>query len=404
MGAAAAAVAAMGTSAAFAQDASIVLGSDANIASAQPPDTRVLSFGLAAAGVYNSNVAGVNAATAAKEGLTPGDEILSPAVTADIVWPVGPESVFLHGSAGYNFYAHNTILNSQDIDIRTGLNAKVDRCSGKVTAAYTSNQSNLNELTISVVRNVESDESIAVSAWCPRQVGLVPAASLSEAAAQNSNPIQDPSNFDTFKATVGVGYTQPMFGVLSLYGVYDDTEFPNRMPADGYNLYGVGIRYDRRLGARIEAVGSLSYCELDPELADEPRFSGPTYSLDGTFRATGKIKAHVRLERLLEPALQLNTTYDIQEIYLAEAVYAMSSRLSATIGVSQENDDYRGGALIPAVDVTHQTLNDVYASASLDVGRRLVLVFDLREERRSANLLTYDYTSTRVGLTARVKL
>jgi hypothetical protein len=403
IGAAIATAAALAGGATRAQDAAVVFASDAESASAQPAETRSVSWSVDAALAYDSNVAGLDALTAAKEGLKPSDDIFSPGVAADVVLPVGPDSVFLHGSAGYNFYGRNTILNSQDVHLDGGFDARLARCNSQVTATYTNGQSNLNELTVGVVRNVEDDESITLTASCPRRVGLIPTVSVSDEAAHNSNPLQQPSNFNSAKATFGIGYAQPMLGVLSLYGFYDDTEFPNRLPEDGYKLYAVGVRYDRRLGARIEAVASLSYSELSPDLAGDPSFNGPTYSLDGTFRATGKIKAHVRLERLLEPVLQLDATYAIEQTYLAEAVYAVNSRVNATIGVSEQLEDYRGAFLAPAVDVTHETLDALYASASLDLGRRLVLVFDVREERRSANLTAYDYASTRVGLTARAK-
>lgn len=369
-----------------------------------------LAIDLAVDGTYNSNVAQVSAASAAKEGLKPEDESVNPSVSADLNWPIGAESFFLHGSAGYDFYGRNPILDSQVIALNTGLDATVGHCTGKVTVGYNSQQSSLSELTIGVVRNVTDDKSIAVQATCPRATGFAPSVSLSGHVVNNSNAAEVPSNDNTFTARAGVVYTRPMFGLLSFYGEYDDTTFPNRrvpvggsLEEDGYQTYAAGISYDRRLGARIEGVAFLSYTELNPAIPNEAKEAGPTYSADVTVRLTGKIKAHLRLDREFQPVLQQNTTYSIQQDYIADATYAISSRLSATIGASSQTQNFKGATLNSTINLTHQTTNAIFGSASLSLGRQLALVLDLREEDRSASLSAYNYTSTRVSLTAKAK-
>jgi len=381
-------------------------GAVAQVATISAPATKSLGADFEA--VYDTNVAGVSAAAAARERLKPADETVSPAVSGDFVVPLGPDTFFVRGSAGYNFYARNPILNSQVIALGAGLDARYGHCTGEMRAGYGSQQSSLSELTIGVVRNIADTESVALSATCPRTTGFAPSVAFSDTAFQNSNPVEHSSDNNTFTASVGAVYTRPKFGDLSLYFEYDDTEFSNRLVRvgggfdhDGYHTYSEGIRYDRRLGARIEGVAFLSYTEVDPTIAREGKVSGLTYAADVTFRATGKITAHLRIDREVLPVLLENTTYSLQEDYIADASYAITPHVSATIGVSSQNQDFKGATLNSAVDLTRQRTNSIYGSASLSLGRRLAFVLDLRQEDRAGSLSTYDYSSTRVSLTAK---
>ena len=365
---------------------------------------------IAATGTYDSNVARGDAQVAAREHLTPQDGIFSPTLTVDLVRPIGAAALTVHGLFGYNFYDRNTILNSASIDLNAGLRGRVGPCKGDLKGEYDQQQSNLEDVTAGVVRNVLKTQSIVFDGSCPREIGFGPTVSLSETAGNNSNPIQNPNDYDTFKGAAGVAYTRPNFGELSLFGEYVRTQLPKSLvpvgtgqERNGYQVYSGGIRYDRRLGARIQGIFSITYTSLEPDIAGESKFAGPTYSADITFRVTGKIKAYLHADQALEPATQLNTTYSVTQNYFAEATYQPSSRLMLKLGVSSRIDDNKGTILVNPLDLTHDTIGSIYGSVSLNVGRRLVLVLDLRQEDRTAKPAIYNYDDTRVSFTARAK-
>ena len=359
---------------------------------------------------YDSNVARADAQIAAQRGLTRQDEILSPAVSVNLVKSFGPDSVFLLGSAGYDFYVRNHILNRERFDLHPGASAKLGPCQGTLIGGYVSHQSDLLDLTRAVTSNVEQDESVAVSATCPRPIGFAPIASLTQTWSSNSNPIVSGSDYRRFDATGGLSYTRPVFGQLSVYEEYEQTVFPNRSiaagfppSAGGYNLYSEVLRYDRKLGARIEGTVLVGYTTLQTFGTNTTPFNSVTYSADITYRLSGRISAHFHLDRDVKPTNAVDATFAVQTDYIAEASYLVSSRSTFTIGGSSDTADNKGSALIGGVDITHSTLNALYGSLSLNIGPHLGLAFDARTEDRSSNLAAFNYSDARISVTANSK-
>jgi hypothetical protein len=372
-----------------------------------PLSTPVLDATLSAEALYNSNVAASDEQIAASRGLQLQDEIFTPTLSVNVVRPFGRGGFFLTGDAGYDFYDRNTILDRERLDLHTGIGDGVGQCQGRLTGSFSRHQSNLDDLTLAVVRNVEDDTSVAFSGSCPRTIGFVPSVSVSQDWASNSNPFRLSSDYRTLVATAGLAYTRPVFGVLSVYGEYDQTVFPNRLLligasalADSYQLYSGGVRYDRKLGARIEATFSLAYTSLQSDIPGAAGFNGLTYAADVTFQATGKIGAHVHFERAAKPSNRIDTTYTIQEDYLAEVTYAISPRTSLKFGGLIRTRDFAGPTLVSTIDLTHEQLDTIYGTLSVNLSRRLTFLLDIREEDRRSSLSAYNYDSARISLTA----
>jgi hypothetical protein len=392
--------------------ATIAVSASAQVAPtpSSPPTAPELDASVSAEAAYDTNVAESGAAIAAARKLQLQDEIFTPTLTLNLARPFGREYFFLYGDAGYDFYVHNTILDRERLDLHSGLGGGLGPCRAQVTGGYERHQSDLNTLTTTVVRNTWSDASVGVSGACPRTIGFGPTFSVSEDWASNSNPTLISTNYRTLAVTGGLAYTRPVFGVLSLYGEYDQTIFPNRLAGfgpspitNGYQLYSGGVRYERKLGARIEGTFSVAYTSLRPDVAGVAGFNGATYAVDVTFKVTGKIGTHVHFDRAARPSVQLDTTYSIDNDYLAEATYAISSRMTLHAGGTVTTRSYAGPLLDPAIDLTHEQLNDLYATLDLNLGRRLDLLFDVRQENRIASISAYSYNSTRVSVTATSK-
>ncbi len=368
---------------------------------------RPLAIKLEGEVVYDSNVARTDAATAALRGLSQSDVHFTPAVEIDLTHALGRESLFFSGRFGYDFYHRNHILNRERLDLAAGAKGQVGPCSGNVQGTYARHQSDLQDLSLGVVRNVESLSSVGFDTRCGRRIGLAPTFSLSQDWATNSSAQRLTSNHESLTVTGGLAYHRPNFGDLSVFAQYTRTRFPNRFfnpgPSamqDGFSVYSGGVRYDRKLGARIEGVFALSYTSLNPTSAAQMAFSGLTYSADVTYRASSRLQAHISLERAVKPSNRVGTNYSTDKTYFLDGTYDLGSRIKLNLGVSKRTQRYVGSALVSGVDLTAADIKTVYGSVTYKVGRRITLNLDARREWRDAPVAAFRYASTRVGLSA----
>jgi hypothetical protein len=359
--------------------------------------------------VDESNVARSSADLAALRGIRPHDVIVTPTVTLDLLMPLSRQSLFLKGSLGYDFYQHNHVLNSERLDLEGGLNAQIARCKGRIVGDYARHQSDLQDLTLVVTRNIETVKAVGVEGSCGRPVGLAPTFSAKEQWSDNSASQLITSDYRTFTALGGLGYRRPSFGELSIYGTYQRTLYPNRGvplgPAsseDGYKVYGGGARFDHRLGARIETTLKVAYKSLRPNVATLPGFNGVTWGADVTFAASPLARLHLGLEREVDPSNRPDTTYAVDTSYLAEGTYRLGRRMTLSAGASQRSSDYQGAALARGIDLTNDRLRSVFGAIGVNLGRRLSVKFDVRRDVRRANIEAFSYADTRLGVLAGV--
>ena len=224
--------------------------------------------------LYNSNVADSDAAAAAARGLTPQDVLFTPAINLDIVRPLGATSVFLNGAAGYVFHAVNPILNRERIGLTGGLNGQFLRCEETLSGATAIQQSDLNQITLAVVKNTSYNDRVSLLASCGRSVGFSPSFSVSQTWQSNSNPIEFSNDHHLFAVTGGLGYRTPTLGTFGGIFEYNQLIYYNRQfnlgPdtfTQGYNTYTGGFTYATRLGARLQGSAQTRLyrsCPDDP--------------------------------------------------------------------------------------------------------------------------------------------
>jgi hypothetical protein len=356
-------------------------------------------------GAYESNVAGGDAQVAAERGLKPQDFMITPTVLVDVLRPIGPESVFLQGSAGYSFYDRNSVLNRENLNLTGGLNARLGTCRGTATARISRYQDQLQNVTRTEVKDVYDLYSVGLDAICGRPIGLSPILSVTQSWANNSNTELSTSDNQTFGVSAGVAYQTPTFGKLSLFGQYQTTTFNNRFVLvnsqpvqDGYDTYGGWIRYQRLLGARIQGTASVGYTSLKPAIAGTPGFDGFTYDADLTFRAGGRLGLHAGFNRDVEPSNVLDATYGLEIRSLVEATYDLGARLKLNLGVSETTRRFQGLSLLTGVDLTKDDTKSIYATATYKLNK-LFVALNVRNDERIANVAAFSYSDTRVGLT-----
>ena len=384
------------------------------------PGARVQDVDLTGSVLYDSNVTGTSAALAAQRGLNLSDIVVSPGVHFDLARPIGRETVYLQGSAGYDFHLKNSILNRESLDIRPGVLGQFGRCQTGLGGDYTRAQSDLAELALTPAglpspiqeQNVLEVKQIAVNASCGTAAGLAPNVSVSETWTSNSSVIEQFTNSKTFSVSGGIGYRRPVLGSISLFGSYSHTDYPDRSGAlslavgslaDAFETVSGGVTYTRSIGSRLQGTASVSFTKLSTSGTTRPGFQGITYSGGLTYQASTRLQFSGNINRATTPSNRLNSTYSIEELYSGRASYLLSRRITVSTGASLAHNTYDGVPFPLGFDLTDEKIYTVYGDVTLQLNRRISLDLNVEHLQRNANFPGLSYPDTRVGLTARAR-
>jgi hypothetical protein len=400
------------------------------------PDTPPITVQMGA--TYNTNIAGSSALLAAVRDLKRVDEIYSPNVNLNLVEPLGAVSLFLTGQAGYNVYQRNSFLDSESLGLQGGANARVSVCDATSWGAWSRNQSNPAELVTANTKNIQQLLSGELDATCTELGNLVPTASISEVYSTNSSAFYNVQDYHSFVANASLAYKAGTIGTFSLTGQYTEATYPNRslLPgvSDGYDLYSAGIRYETKLSARLNLSASVSETSLSPNANDGRGFSGITYDLALGYHPTERFSISLSLNREVDPASYLNSTFDlngsvgadessssqaattpsvttgiyngqalnatygINETYMGQVSYRITSRLSASLGASDVHNKFIGAALVPGINIADQTVKSFFGGLAFKASPTLSLSLNAGQDQRHADVLGYSYSGGYVGL------
>lgn len=358
--------------------------------------------------LYDSNVSRSSEQAALQRGLTQADEIYTVLAIVDYARDFGSGSAYVTGNAGYAFYQNNTILNREHIDGEAGFRQRFGDCSVLLRGNYLRQQSDLAEIDITTVsRNTQTLPVVSFNVSCNQVTGFSPYADVSQAWSDNSSLQIRPSNYRSLTADAGVAYRQPEIGELDLFAQYSGTDFPDRqvlvaMPLrlvnDSYVVNGGGARLSHNFGPKLETSFTLRYTQLHPRSALAPQFSGLTYEADVTYQPTTRLQFVLSASRSTNPSNQVGTAYSINENYSASAFYTISSRIKFSLAGRWANQDYAGDFLPGSDVINSQTIKSVSGYLSYDFSRNLSVNLNAAHEERSANIATFNYASTRVGV------
>lgn len=381
-------------------------------AAAQTPaggGSREFKIGARATGTYDTNVSRSTKAVAAIRGLALDDYFVTPAATISVVQPLGRNSLFLAGDVGYAFYKRNTELNSERSSLSGGGSASLGPCQQNLVAAYSANQGQSTALDLGDVKNVQRSTTFGGTLQCATPLGAGVAIAAQRAEARNSDPTRKISDSTTDSASVSLVYGKPTLGVVSLSFSYAETNFPKRDALagpidDGFFTQNYALSYERAFNDRLSVSAAASRTFLKRAFAPpgvKQSITSNTYALDVTYGLGARINLDVHASRALTPSQQLGKTYDKQTSLSAGVSYRSSQRLAFTAGVSRNDVDSNvDSALVLGPVVTSSSTQAVYASATYSPGQLWSLSLNVRQEDRDANLPEFNYTSTRIGLTA----
>lgn len=371
---------------------------------AQAQSERKFNATLTMRTVYDDHVSRSANGIAAVRGLSQEDVSFSPTLALDIVRPMGRNSIFLAGAIAYNFYEKNDQLNSENISLNGGVNGSLASCRGGLSGGLDRRQSELDDLSLTVVENIETTTSVRFSANCGRASGIQPTFGVTQEWSDNSSSQRAEADYETLSGTVGLSYGRPTLGVLNIFASAARTEYdiPTQTligPQDnGYETYGGGVRFSRQLGARIQGSVNAGYSVVQPNSPTLDDFEGFTYGGDISYRVSSRLSGSVNFSRAVSPSSRVKSSYSVSETYGINAAYRIGSRLRVSAGGSYAENTFEGLAGAVTLTPTRETVKAVFGAISYDLGRRISISLDANQQERDANVHGFDYTANRYGL------
>ena len=359
--------------------------------------------------LYDTNVARSSEAIAQARGLEREDVRISPSLQLRVSHPAGRHLLFVDGIAGRDFYLRNSILGRENLQARAGINSQWGRCRTGLEGSISRRQSDLEDIFLGPVDNAETAKAVLLSASCPRPAGLYPSARLAYRESDNSRLQRQDADSNTIEAEAAVNYGRPSFGEAALFVRFGETRFPNRASGvgfagitdDQYQVRSVGLRYSRNLGSLIRGTASGEYTNVD-RAGSQRGFGGFTYGATVQIRPLQRIRSTITAERAVEPSRRIGLSYSVSESFRGEVAYTLSPRVEFAAGGSIRDRNYEPASPIVPLLLTREETKVLFASMRIGLHDRLALEFDAQREKRETNGPDFGYTSSRVGMTARV--
>lgn len=380
----------------------------------EDPDRRELSIRPALQLAYDSNVFRVNRRIVG--GPDEGDVRISPGLDVDISLPIGRQRVFLSGFAGYDFYASNSRLDRERILLDGGADLRVvGSCLTAINASLARLQGDLaNGLSLFSLPNTEERTAIGADVTCGRNPGLQPSVGYTHQRVKNSNRSFNRTNStsDSFRASLA--FARPTFGALSVYGTHSNARYDDRIPLapgipaglrEGIETYGVGIRYQREIGARLRGTISAGYTWVNPKLGG-PRFRGADYSAGVNYRASERLAINLDARRRAELPNLINALYAITDSVQLSATYRLNPRVSLNLGSSYQYRKLKSSEIFVGQPLfaTRDELLLLNAGAGYDVGQRLRLNLGFTHQQRRSDNDLFRYNANQIVFGASYEL
>lgn len=387
--------------------------SSAAFAQLKAPVERQVNIQAATTLTYDSNVFNTNPATQHLFGKGGSDIRATPSLDFDVVLPVSRQSVYAHGTVGYDFYKRNHRLNRERIGVDAGANLDMAGCAPNLNVSYSRAQSNFADIfTPTNNGNVETRTTMGGSAVCGGPLGLQAGASYSHTESRNSGAFFDRQSYNSDTIGANVGYIRPTFGVLSLYGNYTTTSYLNRrflVPGvgiinDGIETYAAGVEFQRNIGSRISGSVSLGYTWVRPKLPISPRFNGASYGADITLMPTEGFQVGLSAGRDISASNLLDVSYTITDLYSLSGTYALGQSLTLTFDASHRSRKLRGPAVVQGLVLQDDKVISGGVGLRYRMNERLMFDTNFVQERRDSDALFQRYHDSRVSFGVSLRL
>jgi hypothetical protein len=360
--------------------------------------------------LYDSNFARSSQAQADLRGIEPKEVTLRPQLDFEAVEPLGRQIVFLNGNVGYVFHKENSQLDRGRGTVNGGYTTSLGFCSLAGTGSYSAAQADLAELDTRVTKNLLAVSTVALSTQCGRQTGFGGGAQISRQESQNSAKIQRTADSTVESLSLQAGYSNPTLGQLGLVFGYTNSELPNRIipgrpVGDGFYTQTYGASFGKRFGTRIDVSGQVGRTMVKREFAPpgtDQKFSSTTYAAAASYRFGGRLVLELAGSRAVLPTARAGKLYDIATSGRAAVTYNLGSRYAVSVTENVADVKSNADTTVTTPVITKSRTYSTSASVSYRQSARATLLLDVRYDDRNTNLPAFDYTSTQVGLTAKI--
>jgi hypothetical protein len=372
---------------------------------------RRLDIGVSVINSYDSNILRLPPGIAAPPGQSRNDIRATPSFTIDLQQPLGRQSVFLSGSAGYDFYAENNQLERERVELTGGTNLNFQVCGSTLSATYGRQQSDLADiLPGESAVNTQTRSLYRARLGCRGLSALEPSFTYERERLENSDPLRRNGNSTSDLYAFSAGFDRPALGKLGASISYRESRYDRTalIPAgqqNGIRVYTAELSFERQLGSQLTGAVSGGATRVDPRLPGVPGFRGLSYSADLTFTPGTRLQARLGLSREAEQPNLLNISYAITDSVQGQLRYALGDRIRLTAGADYIRRKLRDSALTPGpVLQTSDRRLLLFGGASFTAGERVTLSLDGRAERRRSDFRELSFNNVSVALTTRLSI
>ena len=353
---------------------------------------------------YDSNLARGGAVVQTVKDVRPDDIIYTPSVRINLGMPIARQSVFLTGSAGYDFHQFNKQLDSERLDFVGGGMGAFGPCGAGLNAGYQRRQSDQSELDLTVTGNKQQTVSVGAQLSCEVAAGLAPSVSVQHFQTENTAE-RGVVNSNQTVVTGAVSYGNRRTGNIELlvgysHAEYDEVALVVRAPTPNFDTFNAGVRYSRPIGTRLTGRASLSYLYVKSDAERDEGYSGPSGTGALSYRVNPRMGVNLTYEVGALPSMQQGSSYVLTTALAVDANYRFSSRLRGALGARWGDRSYEDQAQQSSLDVSDEKTRAIFGSVSYEVGRSATVSLDARHEVRQAEPALFDYDAYRVTLTA----
>lgn len=388
------------------------LGGGASVAQELPAVEPRREFGFtgSVSTFYESNFARSSRALAVLRDIDPEEFTVRPQVDVNVVQPLGRQIVYVRGFAGYEFHLNNVRLDRARGDMQGGYVASLGICQLSAFGGYRASQSDLATLDGLRTQNRIGVQTTGAGVQCSRGSGISGMVMAQRIDTKNSADVQKTADSTAETLATQLGYGNPGLGQIGLFFSYANNEFPNQITpgrpvGDGYAAHTYAVSVERAVGSRITVnlQGGMTHVkrEFAPPGQDQ-KFKTTTYSGQIEYRLGSRLTLNLDGSRAVVPTVRAGKLYDITQAGEFRATYRLGRRILVTAGHRIDDIESNTDTSIARPVVTTSQTNSTFGSVRYRQSDRLSFRLEAGYDDRNTNLPDFDYTSTRVGLSAEV--
>lgn len=276
--------------------------------------------------------------------------------------------------------------------------------SGKLSASRSESLTPFED-TVGIGRNVRISENQAfdVDVWVSGGWSLLLGiGQSSQKSEQNALNLSRSPDFDSSNGSIGVKYLTRAGNSLTARRQSTEGEYANALPGAVNNDYTEDLSElsaDWRLSAASNLNGRIGWLERDNKDPTRRDFSGPSSSLNYSWKPSGKLSLGISAARNTSPLQDLTASYRENTNLSLAPGWRISDKTSAFMRLSYQKSEDKDVLVVlpsgPRSDTTKiATLGMDWAAT-----RKITINASLEHQQRTSTLATagYDATVARIG-------